>query len=228
MLAKFLPTPSARRATVQGPLHAKSYRAISTHALREEGDKGGTHHGIEVEISTHALREEGDPGPWKEPVGGSDFYPRPPRGGRPCRSLCTLTRPRFLPTPSARRATRCLRPNGRRDTFLPTPSARRATDLAEYCECLEAISTHALREEGDVTFSAAPAPLSRFLPTPSARRATRSASSACTRERHFYPRPPRGGRQFLLLPHSNPKSISTHALREEGDARRSFTGANPR
>ena len=35
-------------------------------------------------ISTHALREEGD---WASTSGTSewlDFYPRPPRGGRPC------------------------------------------------------------------------------------------------------------------------------------------------
>ena len=33
-------------------------------------------------ISIHALREEGDPAESEPPEGASDFYPRPPRGGR--------------------------------------------------------------------------------------------------------------------------------------------------
>ena len=55
----FLSTPSARRATPL-PLPTDPVRSISIHALREEGD---------------ALYDE---------VGRfqSDFYPRPPRGGR--------------------------------------------------------------------------------------------------------------------------------------------------
>ena len=55
----FLPTPSARRATV---IRLKSFPVFL--------------------ISTHALREEGDG--HRRPVGSEfqDFYPRPPRGGR--------------------------------------------------------------------------------------------------------------------------------------------------
>ena len=34
------------------------------------------------EISTHALREEGDTGCRTDAGTASDFYPRPPRGGR--------------------------------------------------------------------------------------------------------------------------------------------------
>ena len=34
---------------------------------------------------------------------------------------------------------------------------------------------------------------------------------------HFYPRPPRGGRHQSFMDAYNPKTISTHALREEGD-----------
>ena len=57
---------------------------ISIHALREEGDQAHRRtkkHG--AHISIHALREEGDPVSLvrKSPV--TDFYPRPPRGGRP-------------------------------------------------------------------------------------------------------------------------------------------------
>ena len=38
---------------------------------------------LTVKISIHALREEGDPGPSVESMIKSNFYPRPPRGGRP-------------------------------------------------------------------------------------------------------------------------------------------------
>ena len=102
-----------------------------------------------------------------------------------------------------------------------------------------AISTHALREEGDPRTVPAPPPerlflptpsarratyqqrrwgfVRRFLPTPSARRATKSSRGCPSGQPNFYPRPPRGGRlrrsQFL---HRRPV-ISTHALREEGD-----------
>ena len=36
------------------------------------------------EISIHALREEGDTRTCRKTPGRSDFYPRPPRGGRLC------------------------------------------------------------------------------------------------------------------------------------------------
>ena len=57
--------------------------------------------------------------------------------------------------------------------FLSTPSARRATTPST-----------------DATLSAL------FLSTPSARRATRPHRRPGTSTRHFYPRPPRGGRLF--------------------------------
>ena len=56
---KFLSTPSARRATRQD-LRRHAQHAISIHALREEGDS----------TTSHPMQEI------------SDFYPRPPRGGR--------------------------------------------------------------------------------------------------------------------------------------------------
>ena len=56
----FLSTPSARRATV---------------ALCNRN--------IGILISIHALREEGDTSAVTGTVIPSDFYPRPPRGGRP-------------------------------------------------------------------------------------------------------------------------------------------------
>ena len=78
---------------------------ISTHALREEGDLYQYPTPDLTDISTHALREEGDP------AGSS-------RSSHKAR-------------------------------FLPTPSARRATDFFNVFTAVFVISTHALREEGD-------------------------------------------------------------------------------
>ena len=100
---RFLSTPSARRATKAARLTSRATR-ISIHALREEGDAGSGDQGIGLGISIHALREEGDQGGGPERVRDlisihalreegdwiaeaallpvSNFYPRPPRGGR--------------------------------------------------------------------------------------------------------------------------------------------------
>ena len=81
----------------------------------------------------------------------------------------------------------------------------------------DAISIHALREEGDVLSSALGKYPRQFLSTPSARRATSPGSITTAGESNFYPRPPRGGRHPKLVPNKRIKSISIHALREEGD-----------
>ena len=127
-------------------------RAISIHDLREEGDGGPLVGREAVEISIHALREEGDTERPRRPSSMRNFYPRPPRGGRPSmfRSFpCSMVV--FLSTPSARRAT--FEDNKHTMSLkllLSTPSARRAT-----CSSCCIIST----KPG-------------FLSTPSARRAT--------------------------------------------------------
>ena len=79
----FLSTPSARRATAAAA-HPRSWNAkISIHALREEGDgEDDNRPQTFVAISIHALREEGDPGCWCRDSLHTNFYPRPPRGGR--------------------------------------------------------------------------------------------------------------------------------------------------
>ena len=59
-------------------------------------------------------------------------------------------------------------------TFLSTPSARRATQNAQQGEPSVEISIHALREEGD-----------------------ENTKSLFGVKKHFYPRPPRGGRRIL-------------------------------
>ena len=57
---------------------------ISIHALREEGDKKSQMEGLKHEtISIHALREEGDVSQQSGSRKDNNFYPRPPRGGRP-------------------------------------------------------------------------------------------------------------------------------------------------
>ena len=149
-LRRFLSTPSARRATV--PLSQLPHAwGISIHALREEGDPHRHHlsklaqkflstpsarratccrppaRGLSP-ISIHALREEGDLLSSSSTWAFTNFYPRPPRGGRP-------SRPRSQPTWAA---------------FLSTPSARRATGVHFYKDDYQFISIHALREEGDI------------------------------------------------------------------------------
>ena len=102
---RFLSTPSARRATL--------FSSTSTQTGR---------------ISIHALREEGDPADPPKSAGERNFYPRPPRGGRPSTEEVSSMAAKFLSTPSARRAT---------------------IFLMEVIR-LSFISIHALREEGDV------------------------------------------------------------------------------
>ena len=146
-----------------------------------------------------------------------NFYPRPPRGGRP---------------PALRESSASL-------LFLSTPSARRATRGGRDMEDLVKISIHALREEGDTPSTAFASRLSKFLSTPSARRATSTPVRRGLTATYFYPRPPRGGRPvyyirlgtsklFLSTPSARRATlklqkrevilpISIHALREEGD-----------
>ena len=148
----FLSTPSARRATTApcrpytvpchfyprpprgGRLYLRKSRsdleAISIHALREEGDKVSRVPSWTSTISIHALREEGDRMGCERVHRRTDFYPRPPRGGRPKPTRNDMHPTIFLSTPSARRATYapCIFRPCRR--FLSTPSARRATQLS--------------------------------------------------------------------------------------------------
>ena len=106
-MIRFLSTPSARRATQVVCCFCRCC-VISIHALREEGD---------LEQSQRSMES-------------CNFYPRPPREGRPEERWQAHSQAIFLSTPSARRATI------RRASIDP--------DIA--------ISIHALREEGDVWF----------------------------------------------------------------------------
>ena len=243
---EFLSTPSARRATRRIQLAPEDLQ-ISIHALREEGDAGAVkqqgqgerflstpsarrathrpqreatapwnfyprpprggrransgHPAPILIISIHALREEGDDYDPIIDIETVNFYPRPPRGGRPDLTLDDEPEDRGISIHALREEGDWKDVDlaaGKITPFLSTPSARRATST--WC------SLHW--------------PVGRFLSTPSARRATNSAEFVKTQIRHFYPRPPRGGRHGPLGGLKNGIEISIHALREEGDTGR--------
>ena len=168
-----------------------------------------------------------------------NFYPRPPRGGRPLPSTTPASSKNFYPRP----------PRGGRLFYILCGAS------------LFNISIHALREEGDRLQAVCVPCLSNFYPRPprggrprngDAPRSDSFISIHALREegdlaigvglfyrKHFYPRPPRGGRlichstvatnlEFLSTPSARRATgcyrrrrcvhpISIHALREEGD-----------
>ena len=165
-------------------------------------------------ISIHALREEGD-GLLIAPTRClCNFYPRPPRGGRPSTLLYLSAPALFLSTPSARRATTSSELSISDMEFLSTPSARRATRPLCPVWPRRGISIHALREEGDHAAALCIQCGQGFLSTPSARRATHSCHIIAYALNDFYPRPPRGGRLVEDLLHVTPdKFLSTPSAR---------------
>ena len=104
-VVQFLSTPSARRATDNSLILHPCHEFLSTPSARRATDLPVDCHGSR-NISIHALREEGDATRMAARARLANFYPRPPRGGRPKRQW-------------------------------PRPTAR-------------TISIHALREEGDL------------------------------------------------------------------------------
>ena len=192
---EFLSTPSARRATSRLPSTSKPRIFLSTPSARR---------------ATRRARA------FRRPRG--NFYPRPPRGGRPrarqlrlricCISIHALREEgdgaAQLPTGAVR-------------DFYPRPPRGGRLKIIMPEEEPHVISIHALREEGD----------------------SGMRSGALNRS-NFYPRPPRGGRlvslnikaapdlQFLSPPSARRATmtpfgpaedieISIPALREEGD-----------
>ena len=78
-------------------------------------------------ISIHALRVEGDPKSRVVDTGWTDFYPRPPGGGRQCCPIASMLPSSFLSTPSGWRATAktdkvfiCFCAKGRRNCLFKT------------------------------------------------------------------------------------------------------------
>ena len=101
-------------------------------------------------ISIHALRVEGDPKSRVVDTGWTDFYPRPPGGGRLSSFSCIFLMMYFYPRP----------PGGGR----PLDSIRHLLTLS--------ISIHALRVEGDRALADIIMDEMQFLSTPSGWRAT--------------------------------------------------------
>ena len=123
-----------------------------------------------------------------------NFYPRPPRGGRPSTITAMRTAVKFLSTPSARRATPDSAGDHPDQRFLSTPSARRAT-----------------RSRGSLQR------FRIFLSTPSARRATSQAYFSFRRCIISIHALREEGDVTDLGQIKLPYRISIHALREEGD-----------
>ena len=228
--ALFLSTPSARRATIAPNIDADVQELfLSTPSARRATRLLHKYH-RGFTISIHALREEGDVVSVAPVHRARDFYPRPPRGGRPFMSRHTVHgTKKFLSTPSARRATRvqvvavstviisihalreegdppmCKVPCGTYRNFYPRPPRGGRHDRCRRCPNVGKISIHALREEGDAIKSIKEGDKHEFLSTPSARRATLDHVEG-------------------LAEHG----ISIHALREEGDPRASPPTADAR
>ena len=191
----FYPRPP-RGGRLPGHPQAVITDGISIHALREEGDRLSDAQLARLYkfLSTPSARRATTAGE----AGTScrtNFYPRPPRGGRRSVVEVVFDLIRFLSTPSARRATIVhLLTTRLLYRFLSTPSARRATTTCAEPQKHYEISIHALREEGD-----------------------RKAYDGCDISTNFYPRPPRGGRRKYPRWVKVKLRISIHALREEGD-----------
>ena len=172
-------------------------------------------------ISIHALRVEGDNDRkcWSNAI--SDFYPRPPGGGRhhhPYRSGGKGIVD-FYPRPpgGGRRPVTCTKPKNR--IFLSTPSGWRATKMPG---CIDLPGEFLSTPSGwRATANGQIIPLKcLFLSTPSGWRAT-SASKGRKRRRKKFLSTPSGWRAT----HGCPAAlwctpfISIHALRVEGDKR---------
>ena len=171
-----------------------------------------------------------------------NFYPRPPRGGRPsCRpgsdpakrisihalreegdpqTICwDAPSTHFYPRPprGGRRVWHC--PDCNHRVFLSTPSARRATQRNQRGQHSDDISIHALREEGDDGVELERGRLSEISIHALREEGDASWSLMPSSESfNFYPRPPRGGRHGAGVHLALLGVISIHALREEGDA----------
>ena len=127
-------------------------------------------------------------------TGQGNFYPRPPRGGRPSSKWPRAHTINFYPRP---------------------PRGGRLWLLTEHNN-ISVISTHALREEGDDFTVYRAIAFHLFLPTPSARRATYCSECRAEVNRISTHALREEGDQCGRLGRHNLR-ISTHALREEGD-----------
>ena len=222
LLARFLSTPSARRATEtlkhpgvhgiisihalreEGDLHPDQrkgqVRSISIHALREEGDIAlAVHCSDGSTISIHALREEGDRPTFCSNWASTRFLSTPSARRATTDTAFIEVDYLFLSTPSARRATHQGRKEIMANQFLSTPSARRATHPNRLLRVVAIISIHALREEGDDLQNRPLTNTIRISIHALREEGDRLIPRLRRRVLNFYPRPPRGGRRGSLL-----------------------------
>ena len=130
----------------------------------------------------------------------------------------------FLSTPSARRATSLsVSSSGSIFYFYPRPPRGGRPELITKQEDTDAISIHALREEGDPRILPRSQTVKYFYPRPP-RGGRRGCRCWSRRRKNFYPRPPRGGRRPVGDALPVVPSISIHALREEGDTAEAEAG----
>ena len=197
LMPEFQSTPSARRATRRRP-EERLYRLH----FNPRPPRGGRPDltdltAYALHISIHALREEGDTAVSFPASCRDNFNPRPPRGGRHRRwTACPDGRRYFNPRP----------PWGKRPDKPKTPAPAKqfqsaistwkaTTDKLIVYDEAYMISTHALREEGDVlvfaTFD------SQNLISIHALREEGDSRRSSPRPWTFYfnPRPPRGERR---------------------------------
>ena len=149
-----------------------------------------------------------------------NFYPRPPRGGRPSQ-FGKSTSSQSISIHALREEGDLQKHGFKRRLVISIHALREEGDVQGAWNRRERvlISIHALREEGDLPLSGAANVVAIFLSTPSTRRATRlpgglgrvpDISIHALREEgdkagepvtipinDFYPRPPRGGRRIL-------------------------------
>ena len=217
---EFLSTPSARRATkrLEG---LTSIQKISIHALREESDIEALEQRLAENkfLSTPSVRRATQE-LVRHSASSRYFYPRPPRGGRRG-GVQPDRRPRRISIHALRKEGD--RRYGHRHQAAQDISIHALREEGDFALSRRTmshfeISIHALREEGDQHFRVFPAKQSTFLSTPSARRATARTLPPFLPAKHFYPRPPRGGRPVEFVGRKITPDISIHALREEGDA----------
>ena len=154
VLVQFLSTPSARRATETSVNVLARVEFLSTPSARRA-----------TTLSSATI--------WRT----TNFYPRPPRGGRRLSWLTGEPIKEFLSTPSARRATGMTRiVSWYLFNFYPRPPRGGRLSVWLLVKRKVSISIHALREEGDFPFLGVCGRAKAFLSTPSARRATRTPS----------------------------------------------------
>ena len=169
-LKLFLSTPSARRATGYRCVKHNADPFLSTPSARRATrvPGRGQHH---RPISIHALREEGDLRPILDGLRPQNFYPRPPRGGRPVHRRPATCLCHFYPRPPRGGRRQICASASPKWNFYPRPP-RGGRPLRFVQSILQF----------------------QFLSTPSARRATAYCTEKYQHICDFYPRPPRGGR----------------------------------